>query len=144
MAFKAGRCIGHGDGRLLNGGDTVELPRDFGVGRIEENREFRTSSKDTWKAFLPQHWDLIVAADSFTVEVWTREDSSAFSFYPSSSGRPAAFRSQAFRRSRTRFACNLTDAEDGLLKGKRYLIHDRDSLFTTEFFLLWGRRAWNL
>jgi hypothetical protein len=25
---------------------------------------------------------------------------------------------------------NLTDAVDGLLKGKRYLIHDRDPLFT--------------
>ena len=30
-------------------------------------------------------------------------------------------------------ARNLTDAMDGLLKGKRYLIHDRDPLFTAEF-----------
>jgi len=30
-------------------------------------------------------------------------------------------------------ARNLTDNVDGLLKGKRYLIHDRDPLFTTEF-----------
>ena len=28
---------------------------------------------------------------------------------------------------------NLTDAVEGLLKGKRYLIHDRDPLFTAEF-----------
>ena len=28
---------------------------------------------------------------------------------------------------------NLTDAMDGILKGKRYLIHDRDPLFTVEF-----------
>ena len=28
---------------------------------------------------------------------------------------------------------NATDAIDGILKGKRYLIHDRDPLFTTEF-----------
>lgn len=28
---------------------------------------------------------------------------------------------------------NLTDAVDGILKGKRYLIHDPDPLFTTEF-----------
>jgi hypothetical protein len=28
---------------------------------------------------------------------------------------------------------NLTDAMDGLLNGKRYLIHDRDPLFTGEF-----------
>lgn len=26
----------------------------------------------TWKEFLSRHWDLIVAADFFTVEVWTR------------------------------------------------------------------------
>jgi transposase InsO family protein len=30
-------------------------------------------------------------------------------------------------------ARNLTDAVDGLLGGKRYLIHDRDPLFTAEF-----------
>jgi putative transposase len=30
-------------------------------------------------------------------------------------------------------ARNLTDAVDGMLKGKRYLIHDRDPLFTAEF-----------
>ena len=28
--------------------------------------------KTTWKAFLVRHWELIVAADFFTVEVWTR------------------------------------------------------------------------
>ena len=28
---------------------------------------------------------------------------------------------------------NLTDVVDGLLKGKRYLIHDRDPLFTVQF-----------
>ena len=31
---------------------------------------------------------------------------------------------------------NLTDAVDGLLKGKHYLIHDRDPLFTAEFLNL--------
>lgn len=28
---------------------------------------------------------------------------------------------------------NMTDAVDGILDGKRYLIHDRDPLFTAEF-----------
>jgi transposase InsO family protein len=28
---------------------------------------------------------------------------------------------------------NVTDAVDGIVNGKRYLIHDRDPLFTTEF-----------
>jgi hypothetical protein len=33
----------------------------------------------------------------------------------------------------SQIARNLTDAVDGLLKGKRYLIQDRDPLFTSEF-----------
>jgi len=33
----------------------------------------------------------------------------------------------------TQIARNLTDDVDGFLKGKRYLIHDRDPLYTQEF-----------
>jgi len=33
----------------------------------------------------------------------------------------------------TQISRNLTDASDGFLVGKRYLIHDRDPLFTAEF-----------
>src|SRR5881396_1102040 len=33
----------------------------------------------------------------------------------------------------TQIARNLTDDVDGFLKGKRYLIHDRDPLYTREF-----------
>src|SRR5438128_393638 len=33
---------------------------------------------------------------------------------------------------------NLTDAMDGILKGKRYLIHDREPLFTDEFLKALG------
>jgi hypothetical protein len=29
--------------------------------------------KTTWKEFLAQHWELLVAADFFTVKVWTRK-----------------------------------------------------------------------
>src|SRR5437660_2735763 len=31
------------------------------------------SRKTTWKEFLSRHWELIVAADFFSVEVWTRK-----------------------------------------------------------------------
>ena len=31
------------------------------------------SKKTTWKEFLAPHWELLVAADFFTVEVWTRK-----------------------------------------------------------------------
>jgi hypothetical protein len=35
----------------------------------------------------------------------------------------------------------LTDPVDGLLNGKRYLIHDRDPLFTAEFVSLLAKRC---
>jgi hypothetical protein len=34
---------------------------------------------------------------------------------------------------------NLTDAVDGILMGKRYLIHDRGPLFTDEFLKVLGK-----
>ena len=33
----------------------------------------------------------------------------------------------------SQIARNISDTVDGLVKGKRYLIHDRDPLFTAEF-----------
>ena len=34
--------------------------------------------KTTWKEFLSRHWELIVAADFFTVEVWTSRGSQRY------------------------------------------------------------------
>jgi len=36
----------------------------------------------------------------------------------------------------SQIARNLTDAEEGILAGKQYLIHDRDPLFTAEFLTM--------
>src|SRR5215831_18130332 len=36
----------------------------------------------------------------------------------------------------TQIARNVTDEVDGFLKGKRYLIHDRDPLYTREFLTM--------
>lgn len=36
------------------------------------------SRKTTWKEFLTRHWELIVSADFFTVEVWTRRGPQRF------------------------------------------------------------------
>ena len=60
-------------------GALANLGHDIGRGTIAEilvrngiepapERERKT----TWKEFLEQHWDLIVAADFFTIEAWTR------------------------------------------------------------------------
>jgi putative transposase len=94
--------------------------------------------KTTWKEFLTQHWDLIVAADFFTVEVWTTKGLQRFLvlFFIELSTRRveiAGISAAANGFWMTQIARNLTDSVDGLLAGKRYLIHDRDPLFTDEF-----------
>jgi putative transposase len=94
--------------------------------------------KTTWKEFLTRHWELIVAADFFTVEVWTRRGLQRFMvlFFIELSTRKveiAGIASVANGLWMSQVGRNLTDAINGVLNGKRYLIHDRDPLFTTKF-----------
>jgi transposase InsO family protein len=94
--------------------------------------------KTTWKEFLSRHWELVVAADFFTVEVWTRRGPRRFMvlFFIELATRRveiAGIASTANGLWMSQIGRNLTDAVDGILNGKRHLIHDRDPLFTTEF-----------
>ncbi len=96
------------------------------------------SRKTTWNEFLRQHWELIAATDFFTVEVWTRRGLQRFVvlFFIELSTRKveiAGIATAANGLWMSQIGRNLTDADDGILKGKRYLIHDRDPLFTAEF-----------
>src|SRR6266516_4252455 len=94
--------------------------------------------RTTWKEFLTRHWELIVAADFFTVEVWTRRGLQRFMvlFFIDLSTRKvviAGIAADANGLWMSQIARNLTAADEGILSGKRYLIHDRDPLFTAEF-----------
>lgn len=94
--------------------------------------------KTTWKEFLSRHWELIVAADFFTVEVWTRHGLQRFVvlFFIELSTRKVEIAGIARAANglwMSQIARNLTDASEGILTGKQYLIHDRDPLFTAEF-----------
>jgi putative transposase len=96
------------------------------------------SRKTTWKEFLSRHWELIVATDFFTVEVWTQRGLQRFFvlFLIDLSTRKveiAGIAPVANGLWMSQIARNLTDAEQGILTGKRYLIHDRDPLFTAKF-----------
>jgi transposase InsO family protein len=96
------------------------------------------SRKTTWKEFLTRHWEMIVAADFFTVEVWTRRGLQRFIvllFIDLATRKVeiAGIAQVANGLWMSQIARNLTDSENGILTGKRYLIHDRDPLFTVEF-----------
>ncbi len=94
--------------------------------------------KTSWQQFLQAHWEVLAAADFFTVEVWTRTGLVRVMvlFVIELSTRRveiAGISSQPEGVWMTQIGRNLTDAEDGFLVGKRFLIHDRDPLFTAEF-----------
>src|SRR6185503_10047406 len=82
--------------------------------------------KTTWTEFLSRHWELIVAADFFTVEVWTRRGLQRFIvlFIIDLSTRKveiAGIATTANGLWMSQIGRNLTDTVDGILKGKRYL-----------------------
>src|SRR5262252_5282679 len=56
--------LGHRIGR----GTVANILENNGIEPAPERKR-----KTTWKEFLTRHWELIVAADFFTVEVWTRQ-----------------------------------------------------------------------
>jgi putative transposase len=94
--------------------------------------------KTTWKEFLLRHREVMVAADFFTIEAWTRKGLARFVvlFLIDLSGRRveiAGLARQANGLWMSQVARNLSDATEGFLVGKRYMIHDRDPLFTAEF-----------
>jgi transposase InsO family protein len=126
-------------GALSNLGHTVargtiaHILKKHGINPAPER-----SRQTTWKEFLTQHWELIVAADFFTVEVWTRRGVQRFLvlFFIELSTRRVKIAGVAAHASglwMSQIARDISDPVDGLFLGKRYLIHDRDPLFTAEF-----------
>ncbi len=94
--------------------------------------------KTTWAEFLKRHWELIVSADFFSTEIWTAKGLTRYLvlFFIDLSTRKVEIAGIASRTNglwMSQVGRQVTDAVDGILNGKRFLIHDRDPLFTAEF-----------
>ncbi len=92
----------------------------------------------TWKMFLKIHWDQIAGADFFTMEVMTLRGLRRYLilFVMEVSTRKvhiAGIAPDPDGRWMQQMGRNLTDAFDGFLLGKRFMLHDRDPLFTSAF-----------
>ncbi len=120
-------------GHRVSRGTIANILKQAGIETAPER-----SKKTTWKEFLEAHWDVFAATDFFTVEVWTRSGlvRVIVLFVIEMSTRRveiAGISTQPDGAWMAQVARNLTDVEDGFLAGKKYLIHDRDPLFTAEF-----------
>lgn len=91
----------------------------------------------SWKTFLKAHWGAIVATDFFTIEAvtWRRLIRYFVPFVIDLKTRriEIAESSPPSGAWIAQIARNWTDGEDGFLLRTRYLIHDRDPLFTKAF-----------
>ena len=92
----------------------------------------------SWRDFLKTHLDVLAAADFFTVEVWSLFGLVRYSVLlvmELSTRRVeiAGIVPEPNGEWMKQIARNLTEATDGFLLGKRYLIFDRDPVFTQEF-----------
>jgi len=95
----------------------------------------------SWDTFLKVHWDAIAAADFFNVEVFTSVGLIRYSVLfvidlKTRRVKIAGILPRPDGRWMRQAARDLTDAFDGFLQDTRYLIHDRDPLFTAEFRMI--------
>src|SRR6202023_739588 len=103
--------LGHEIGRST----IADILRRHGIEPAPERNR-----KTTWKEFLKRHWELIVAADFFTVEVWTRRGLQRFIvlFFIELSTRKVeigGIASGANALWMSQIGRNSTDAVDGIL-----------------------------
>jgi transposase InsO family protein len=94
--------------------------------------------RTTWSQFLKAHWNVLSAADFFTVEVWGPRGLVTFYVFfvielatrriDIAGITPGPSESWMMQIGR-----NLTDPLDGSLANKRFLILDRDSKFSRAF-----------
>ncbi len=92
----------------------------------------------TWAEFLRAHWDVLAAADFFTVEVWSLAGLVRYHVFfvieiATRRVEIGGVVRDPYGKWMEVVGRSLTDGFDGFLLGKRYLIHDRDPLFTQRF-----------
>jgi putative transposase len=117
----------------LSRGTIANILKQHGMDPAPE-RQKRT----TWQEFLRAHWSVLAAADFFTVEVWTSGRLTRFAvlFVIDLATRRveiAGIVSEPDSAWVIQCGRQITDPVGGILVGKRYLLHDRDPLFTDAF-----------
>ena len=121
--------LGHEIGRT-----TVQrILSDHGIEPAPERKR-----KTPWKSFINAHLGAIVSADFFTVEVLTWSGLVRYSvlFFLDLKTRMVEIAGITPAPSGVwmkQIVRNLTDVEDGFLRDTRYLIIDRDPLYTGDF-----------
>jgi transposase InsO family protein len=114
----------------------ANILKDHGIEPATDRRR-----QSTWKSFLAAQWDVLASVDFTTIEVLTKSGLLTFylifvmelatrrvQFAGCTANPDEAWMCQAAR--------NLADAEDDFLRGKKYLLMDRDAKFSEAFRII--------
>jgi putative transposase len=94
--------------------------------------------QSTWKSFLAAHWDVLASVDFTTIGIWTKTGLATcyLLFVIEVASRRVDFAGCTTNPDESwmlQIARNLSDAEDGFLCRKKYLLMDRDTKFSETF-----------
>lgn len=97
--------------------------------------------RTSWNDFIKAHWESLAAIDFFSVEVYTVLGLTRYMVlfsidYATRKVEITGIIPQAHGEWMKQMARNLTDPFDGFLKDKKYLVTDRDPLFTKDFRMI--------
>ena len=120
-------------GHVISSTRVANILKEHGIEPAPDRKR-----QSTWKDFLQAHWEVLASVDFTTIEVWTKSGlvtlylllvmelvTRRVHFAGSTSNPDEPWLLQVSR--------NLTDAEDGFLRGKKYLLMDRDAKFSDAF-----------
>ncbi len=104
------------------------------------------SRKTTWAPFLKRHWDSLYACDFFSVDVLGPFGTVRYMVFfviemQTRAVDIAGIRVAPDGQWMKQIARNLTDPFDGFFRRAKYLIHDRDTLFTDAFVAILRERG---
>ena len=121
--------LGHEVGR----GTIANILKENGIDPAPER-----GRRTRWSTFLKAHWECLVAADFLSVEVCTLRGlvTHYVLFFIDLASRAVHVAGVTAHPDHTwmmQVARNVTDVEDGVLRGKRHVILDRDAKYTDGF-----------
>jgi len=120
-------------GHKISDSAVANILRQHGIEPAPERKR-----QTTWQTFLKAHWDVLASVDFTTIEVWTKKGLVTYYllFFMGLATRRvhlAGITANPDEDWMLQIARNVTDAEQGFLRGKRYLLMDRDSKFSETY-----------
>jgi transposase InsO family protein len=120
-------------GHRISDTTVAKILKTHGIDPAPERRR-----ETTWKTFLKAHWDVLASVDFTTIDVWTRSGLVTYHllFFMELATRRVHFAGLTANPDEAwmlQVARNVTDSEEGFLRGKKHLLMDRDGKFSEAF-----------